>query len=60
MNSNPITEWIRFGMERYGEREASMADRVAETSINACKITDERGGTKLGKSSCYQNDIFSS
>lgn len=31
-------------MEQYGARESKMHDRVAETSISAQKITDERKG----------------
>lgn len=41
---NPITSWIKGGMEHYSARESKMHDRVAETSICAQKITDERKG----------------
>mmetsp|Transcript_5700 Transcript_5700/g.8488 ORF Transcript_5700/g.8488 Transcript_5700/m.8488 type:complete len:106 (-) Transcript_5700:238-555(-) len=42
--NNPITSWIKSGMEPYGARERGMVDRVAETSINAQKLVDERMG----------------
>ncbi|GFH61826.1 hypothetical protein CTEN210_18302 [Chaetoceros tenuissimus] len=41
---NPITTWIKNGMEPYANRESYMTDRVAETSIAAQKICDERHG----------------
>eukprot|EP00554_Chaetoceros_debilis_P002993 CAMPEP_0194082802 /NCGR_PEP_ID=MMETSP0149-20130528/8220_1 /TAXON_ID=122233 /ORGANISM="Chaetoceros debilis, Strain MM31A-1" /LENGTH=106 /DNA_ID=CAMNT_0038765051 /DNA_START=93 /DNA_END=413 /DNA_ORIENTATION=+ len=48
--NNPITAWIKDNMETYSGREEWMKDRVAETSIAAQKIVDERHGpfkTKL-------------
>uniref|UniRef100_A0A7S2SCD3 Uncharacterized protein n=1 Tax=Eucampia antarctica TaxID=49252 RepID=A0A7S2SCD3_9STRA len=41
---NPITSFVQGGMERYSEREEKMKNRVAESSINAQKIVDERHG----------------
>mmetsp|Transcript_20481 Transcript_20481/g.30187 ORF Transcript_20481/g.30187 Transcript_20481/m.30187 type:complete len:108 (+) Transcript_20481:71-394(+) len=51
---NPITSWIRGGMETYSVRESGMKDRVAETSINAQKICDE----KRGPFKAYNNAAF--
>eukprot|EP00979_Chaetoceros_neogracilis_P010960 scaffold2625_cov277-Chaetoceros_neogracile.AAC.11 len=39
---NPVTSWIRGGMEVYSVRASRMQDRVAETSIAAQKLVDER------------------
>eukprot|EP00555_Chaetoceros_dichaeta_P013684 CAMPEP_0198263506 /NCGR_PEP_ID=MMETSP1447-20131203/12223_1 /TAXON_ID=420782 /ORGANISM="Chaetoceros dichaeta, Strain CCMP1751" /LENGTH=120 /DNA_ID=CAMNT_0043952117 /DNA_START=122 /DNA_END=480 /DNA_ORIENTATION=- len=46
--SNPVTGWIRSNMENYGEREASMIDRVSESSINAQKMCEEKSGAIKG------------
>lgn len=40
--SNPITSWIKSCMETNDGRVALMEDRVAEHSINAQKLSDER------------------
>ena len=42
MIENPITSFIRWGMENPGEREAKFIDRVSETAVAAQKIVDER------------------
>mmetsp|Transcript_8299 Transcript_8299/g.11844 ORF Transcript_8299/g.11844 Transcript_8299/m.11844 type:complete len:105 (+) Transcript_8299:189-503(+) len=42
--SNPITSFITNSMETYSSRESSMVDRVAETSIQSQKFSDERHG----------------
>mmetsp|Transcript_19683 Transcript_19683/g.24275 ORF Transcript_19683/g.24275 Transcript_19683/m.24275 type:complete len:118 (-) Transcript_19683:217-570(-) len=44
MIQNPITTMISFGSETYSYREESMKTRVAETSVMAQKIVDERHG----------------
>lgn len=48
MSSNPITSWIKSTMETYDDRESRMTDRVAETSINAQKISDEGEAPSAG------------
>ncbi|KAL7543557.1 hypothetical protein ACHAXR_012837 [Thalassiosira sp. AJA248-18] len=42
--TNPITAWIKSGMETYKGREDWMVERVSECSINAQKTHDERHG----------------
>lgn len=42
--SNPITAWIKSGMETHKEREDKMVDRVSEISVNSQKLHDERSG----------------
>mmetsp|Transcript_20720 Transcript_20720/g.34159 ORF Transcript_20720/g.34159 Transcript_20720/m.34159 type:complete len:107 (+) Transcript_20720:69-389(+) len=42
--SNPITTWIKSGMETYKDREDWMTERVSENSINSQKLVDERHG----------------
>lgn len=46
--SNPLTAWIESGMEDYDAREKAMVDRVAEASINAQKLADEKHGPYRG------------
>mmetsp|Transcript_8235 Transcript_8235/g.12893 ORF Transcript_8235/g.12893 Transcript_8235/m.12893 type:complete len:107 (+) Transcript_8235:84-404(+) len=42
--SNPITTWIKSGMETYKDREDWMTERLSENSINSQKLVDERHG----------------
>eukprot|EP00565_Helicotheca_tamesis_P001952 CAMPEP_0185729012 /NCGR_PEP_ID=MMETSP1171-20130828/4418_1 /TAXON_ID=374046 /ORGANISM="Helicotheca tamensis, Strain CCMP826" /LENGTH=106 /DNA_ID=CAMNT_0028397775 /DNA_START=87 /DNA_END=407 /DNA_ORIENTATION=+ len=44
MSTNPITNWIKSTMEKVDDIELRMKDRVAEASINAQKLSDERHG----------------
>mmetsp|Transcript_25506 Transcript_25506/g.73762 ORF Transcript_25506/g.73762 Transcript_25506/m.73762 type:complete len:108 (+) Transcript_25506:129-452(+) len=46
--SNPLTAWIESGMEDYDTREKFMVDRVAEASINAQRLVDEKQGPYRG------------
>mmetsp|Transcript_22366 Transcript_22366/g.31179 ORF Transcript_22366/g.31179 Transcript_22366/m.31179 type:complete len:106 (+) Transcript_22366:134-451(+) len=39
--SNPVTATIKDMMEKYGARESTMRERVAEANIIAQKLTDE-------------------
>eukprot|EP00567_Pseudictyota_dubia_P018597 CAMPEP_0197433790 /NCGR_PEP_ID=MMETSP1175-20131217/1602_1 /TAXON_ID=1003142 /ORGANISM="Triceratium dubium, Strain CCMP147" /LENGTH=111 /DNA_ID=CAMNT_0042962275 /DNA_START=81 /DNA_END=416 /DNA_ORIENTATION=+ len=44
MFGEPITDFIRAGMQTYKSREDQMRDRVAECAINSQKIVDEHHG----------------
>ena len=46
--TNPLTTWIESGMEDNDAREKSMVDRVAEASINAQRLVDEKHGPYRG------------
>ncbi|KAL9190813.1 hypothetical protein ACHAXT_000519 [Thalassiosira profunda] len=54
--SNPITSWVKSGMETYKEREDKMVERVSETSINSQKFSDERHGP-FKTYNCFQGEL---
>lgn len=58
---NPITAMIAASSETYAYREETMKSRVAETSVSAQKLVDERHGPartfNWWKNSRRQNDF---